>query len=484
MKIAFVFAPFDHKKFEEDIDIVSREFTQPPPLGLAYAAAIAEQHGHQAIIIDANVRPRPTKEEVAEKIIDFGAQMVGFMLTAYMFHQTLEWIKFIKQHTGLPVLAGNVLLDLYPREVMAYAEIDYGIIGPAAKNLPLLLYNLEKRRSLDNIEGLAFKQNGKVCVNFPSSLEEDFGNLPFPARHLLPNEKYYTIVSKRKNFTIMITSKGCPSRCGFCYVKNIPYSCRSAEATIDEIEQCYRKYNIREIEFFDPLFTLNKQRVIDISRQIRKRNLDVIWACRSRVDTVDGELLDEMKSGGCRRIYYGIESGCQRILNVTQKGITLDRIKSMIDLTKSKGILVLGFFLIGSPGDTIETVSNTIDFSLSLNLDYAQFHKTMAKPGTILYEQVKETTGRDYWREYISGKAQEERLPSPWTSLTEEDIEKLTIKAYRKFYFNPSRLRKIILGIRSFNELSRYIRSGLGLCAVKSDLRQQDDGAQLIKSEG
>lgn len=470
MKIAFVFAPFDHKKFEEDIDIVSREFTQPPPLGLAYVAAIAEQHGHQAIIIDANAKLRLTKKEVTDKIIDFGAQIVGFMLTAYMFQQTLEWIRFIKQETGLPILVGNELLDLYPQEVMSHKEIDYGIIGPATKNLPLLLYNFEKGRSLDNIDGLAFKHNGKICINFPSSLEEDFGILPFPARHLLSNEKYHTIVSKRKNFTIMITSRGCPSRCGFCYVKNIAYSFRSAEATVDEIEQCYKKHNISEIEFFDPLFTLDKQRVIDISRQIRKRNLDVIWACRSRVDTVDEELLDEMKAGGCHRIYYGIESGCQRILDFVHKGTTLERIKRIVDLTRSKDILVLGFFLIGAPGDTIETASNTIDFALSLDLDYAQFHKTVAKPGTVLYDQVKRITGNDYWREYILGLSPEKRLPSPWTSLTEEEIEALVIKAYRKFYFRPSRLSRIILGIRSFDEFARYMRSGIGLWNVQSDL--------------
>lgn len=297
MKIAFIFAPFSHKKFEEDIDVVSREFTQPPPLGLAYAAAIAEQHGHEAIIIDANVKPRHSKKEVVDKILGSGAQMVGFMLTAYMFQQTLEWIKFIKQNTGLPVLVGNMLLDLYPLEVMSHKEIDYGIIGPAAKNLPRLLYNLERGRNLDDIDGLVFRQDGKVYINPPLTLEEDFKALPFPARHLLPNEKYYTILSKRKNFTIMITSKGCPSRCGFCYVKNIPYSSRPVEKIIDEIEECYKSHNIREVEFFDPLFTLDRQRVIDISRQIRKRKLDVIWACRSRVDTVDDELLDEMKAG-------------------------------------------------------------------------------------------------------------------------------------------------------------------------------------------
>ncbi len=395
------------------------------------------------------------------------------MLTAYMFQQTLEWIRFIKQHTGLLILVGNVLLDLFPQEVMSYKEIDCGIIGPATKSLPLLLLNLEKNRSVDSLEGVAYRQNGKACINFPSTLEEDFKSLPFPARHLLPNERYNTIVSKRKNFTIMITSKGCPSKCGFCYVKNIPYSCRSETAVVEEIEQCNKRYNIREIEFFDPLFTFNKQRVINICRGIIRRNLDVVWACRSRVDTVDEELLNEMKAAGCRRIYYGIESGCQKILNVVQKDITLERIRRIVDLTKSKGILVLGFFLIGAPGDNIETVSNTVDFALSLNLDYAQFHKTVAKPGTSLYEQVKKITGRDYWREYILGCCLEERLPSPWTCLTEKEIEKLTIAAYRRFYFRLSRLDSIILGIRSYEELARYIRSGLGLMSVQSDIKQE-----------
>lgn len=471
MKIAFVFAPFDHKKFEEDIDIVSREFCQPPPLGLAYAAAIAEQHGHQAIIIDANAEPRFTKEEVVKQIEDFGAEMVGFLLTAYMFQQTLEWIRFIKQHTNLPALVGNVLLDLYLYEVMSYKEIDYGIIGPATKSLPALLYNLEKGRSLDNIKGLTFKQNGKVCVNSPLTLQDDFEILPFPARHLLDNSRYHTIISKRKNFTVMMTSKGCPSQCGFCYVKNIPYSFRSPEATVDEIEQCYRRFSIREIEFFDPSFTVNKRRIIEICKEIQKKHIDVIWACRSRVDTVDEELLEEMKRGGCHRIYYGIECGSQALLNKVNKDITLDQIRRIVDLTKQKGMLVLGFFLIGVPGETIESASKTIDFALSLNLDYAQFHKTMAKPGTRLYEQVKKSTGRDYWREYVLCQAQEERLPSPWTVLSEDEIEKLVIKAYRRFYFKPSRLAKIILGIKSFHELSRYIRSAFGIWSVESDLR-------------
>ncbi len=472
MKIAFVFAPFDHKCFEEDIDVVSREFSQPPPLGLTYAAAIAEKYGHPCIIIDANANPRLTKEEVLSRIEDFKPHILGFMLTAYMFQQTLGWIRFLKQSTNLPVLVGNVLLELYPNEVLSHLEIDYGIIGPATKSLPKLLYNLEKNRDIENIEGIAFRKNGRVCINFPSTLREDFSILPFPALHLLENHKYHTIVSKRKNFTLTITSKGCPYNCNFCFVKNIPYSCRSVEATVDEIEYFYKQFGIREIEFFDPVFNLNKSRVIKICREIVRRRLGVKWACRARVDNMDKELLEEMKKGGCHRIYYGIETASEGILENTGKGIALEQTEKAICLTKQKGILTLGFFLIGAPGDTQETVLETINFALRLPLDYAQFHKVVAKPATILYEHVKKTTGRDYWRQYILGKVGEERLPSPWTSLTEDKIESLTVKAYRKFYFRPSRLTKMILGIKSFNELARYIRSGLGMWSIKSDLSQ------------
>jgi radical SAM superfamily enzyme YgiQ (UPF0313 family) len=268
----------------------------------------------------------------------------------------------------------------------------------------------------------------------------------------------------------MITSKGCPSKCGFCHVGNIPYTCRKAEDVVSEIEECFRKYKIREIEFFDPVFTLDRDRVMNICRQLRKRNIKVSWACRARVDQIDNELLKAMKLSGCKRIYYGIECGNQSILNTVNKGITLEQIRKIINLTKKNGILTLGFFIIGGPRETAKTVDDTIKFSLSLNLDYAQFHKAVAKPTTILYDELREKTKEDYWKEFILGNVSERHLLTPWTDLTGEQIEQFTIKAYHKFYFRPRQLIRIILGIRSFHEFRRYLRSFIGLFSVKSDL--------------
>lgn len=458
-----------HRRFEEDIDIVGREFGVLPPLGLAYAAAIMEKAGHDVTIIDANAL-KLSKENVLRRLIEFKPDMLGFMLTVWTFQLTLNWIRYLKSELKMPVLVGNIQLELYPQETLTHKEIDYGIIGSAQKPLPELLFALENNRSFEYIKGLVFRKNGETVINFPDTLYEDFNTLPFPARHLLPNNRYREVMSKRKNFTIMLTSKGCPAQCSFCHIKGTPYSARSPIMVVDEIEECYKKYKIREIDIFDPSFSIDKKRIIAICREVRKRNIEINFSCRARIDQVDEELLDEMAMAGFKRILYGIESGDQEILDRINKGITIEQIREAIRLTKKKKILALGFFLIGSPGETMLSVKKTIRFAKELKLDYAQFHKVMAKPCTDLYNQVVKETKRDYWREFVLGDAGEERLASPWTKLSQKEIEDFTIMAYRAFYFRPKYLLGTFVNIRSMNEFARYARSALGLLKVKSDV--------------
>lgn len=145
------------------------------------------------------------------------------MLTTYMFRLTLDWIKFLKQNTGLPIIVGNINMALYPQETMSHKEIDYGVIGSALNPLPKLMKAIENNTNLKKIKGIAYKTKNKVIIQLPISLKEDLNKLPYPARHLLPNHLYYQFISKRKNFTIMITTMGCPGKCNFCYLKKIPY---------------------------------------------------------------------------------------------------------------------------------------------------------------------------------------------------------------------------------------------------------------------
>lgn len=468
MKIAFIYPPAIHRQFEEDIDIVSKEFGVFPPLGLMYAAAINERAGNQSLIIDANAEGL-SKEQVLARVKESKPDMLGFLLTAYGFFKALNWIRFLKRETRLPILTGNVLCQMYPEVLMAYPEIDYIIIGPATNSLPQLLERLKNGRSMKGVLGAGWRENGRVVISRPLTMREDFNSLPFPARHLLKNEKYHAVMSKRKNYTIMITSKGCNSNCTFCHIPRIPISLRSEELVVAEMEQCYNKYGIREMDIFDPSFTMIKRRVMKICEGIIKKKIDIHWACRVRVDQVDEELLYNMQKAGCRRILYGMESGSNENLKKMQKGITVDQAKKAVDMTRKTGIMALGFFMLGVPGETVESLRRTIKYSREIGVDYAQYHRTVAKPNTELSRQVNKSLGYDYWREYISGRIPEKRLPTPWTTVPDRIIQKATKCAYLKFYFRPEYLIRLIAGIKSWAEFKRYVRSVFGLLLSRRD---------------
>jgi radical SAM superfamily enzyme YgiQ (UPF0313 family) len=469
MRVAFVFAPFTHMRFEEDVDIVSREFGTFAPLGLGYAAAIAERAGHETLLIDANAE-KLSVAQVLSRLKPFKPDLLGFMLTTYMFHETMRYVTAIKKETGLPVVVGNVNMELYPRETMARPEIDYGIIGSAQRTLPALLDALAAGKPPPEMPGLCVKRGGEVVVREPESLREDFSTLPFPKRDGLPHAVYHSVMSKRKNLANMVTAKGCPNPCTFCHIHKVPYTARKPEGVVGEIQEMHDRFGVREIEIFDPSFTTSRKRVIAICEEIVSRGLDIHFACRLRIDQVDPEMLDWMARAGFKRLLYGIESGSPERLAAIRKNITLDQIRQSVKWTRERGMMSVGFFLIGSPGETRESVEQTIRFAIDLDLDYAQFHRTMAKPKTELGDLMAAHAGYDYWREWVLGHQPEMRLPAPWTDLGQDEIERLAYQAYRRFYLRPRYLFKTIAGVKSVEELARYVRSGIGLVLGKSDL--------------
>jgi len=469
MKIAIIFPPYNHKKFSENLEVVDEEFGVYPPLGPAYAAAILEKVGHKVMLIDAKAL-KLSKEETLKKVVKFKPDLMAFMLTTYMFHQTLDWIKYLKKRVDVPVICGGLNLAYYPKETLTHKEIDFGIIGSARESLPKLVEAIENKKDFSDIKGICYRKNKKIIVNMPDSFHDEIDKLPFPARHLLPNEKYYQFISKKKNFTIILTAKACPFKCPFCPIGRMPYSERKVENVIKEIEECYKKYNVREIDFFTPTFTVNKKFVFEFCdelRKLRKKGIKIDWSCRSRIDTINEEMLKEMASVGCKRIYYGIESGNPKILKNIHKDIHLEQIKKTIELTQKYGIKALGFFMVGNPGETKESVENTIRFAKSLNLDYVQVMRTIAKPYTNLDDELKKKTGKDYWRDFILGKEKEKTLPNIWCDLSEKEINYYVKKMYIKLYLNPRYIIKTILKIESINELERYVRAGIKMVLLK-----------------
>jgi len=466
MRIALIYPPFGNIENQPNIKAVADNYGLFPPLSLAYVAGILQHAGHKVKLIDANAL-HLSKGEVLKKVRDFNPDLLAFTVTTYLFYSVLKWAKYLKENTGLKVLMGGAHMGLYPKETLSHDEIDYGIIGEADETLPELMDALEKNKPLKNIKGICYKEGNKVIVTSKRDLVKNLDKIPFPLRDQLPNEKYCSFVSKKRNFATMITARGCPFKCIYCEQGNNSYRMRSAENVVDEIEECYNNYKIREIDFFDPEFTINKKHVVGICKEIRRRGINIAWSCRSRVDTVDGEMLKEMSKAGCYRIYYGIESGVPSILKTLKKGTNLEIIRKSIALTKKNNIMTFGYFMIGSPGETKETIERTVKFAKELNLDYAQFSKVSTLPGTELYELLKPQLGYDYWQRFILNENNRIILPRYGCSLSEQEIEEEVRKAYMQFYFRPSQLMKKILRTKSPDEVKRDFKAALSMVFSK-----------------
>ncbi|MBN1669878.1 MAG: B12-binding domain-containing radical SAM protein [Kiritimatiellae bacterium] len=460
MKVSFVFNPFSYKLHEENLRIVQRYFGLFPPLSQAWVAAIAEKHGHDAEIIDARTL-RLTPEQVVAHLKERKPDVVGAMMTTYMFRETLGWLEYIKENLPkVKIVVGGYNLRVYPKESVTPAAIDFGCFNSAYHMFPALLDALENNGNLDDVPGLIYKKGGEI-IQTDYGEDPDFNLYPNPARHLLPNELYAEFPTERKNFTVMVTSKGCPRGCLFCEAGRTRYNPRRVETVINEMQECYDKYGVREIDIFDYEFLIDRKRAEGILDEMIKRKLDLIWACRARIDSVDEALLKKMKESGCSRVYFGIESGLQEMLDRVHKGITLEQVRETIRLVRKHGIRALGFFMTGLPGETRETLRQTVKFAMSLDLDYVQFSKTTAKPLTSLWKKLVDDTGYDYWKEYILGNAEEAALPRPWTELTNDEIDELTRRAYVRYHSRPFFLLRHVLKLRSFDEFKRKFMAWL-----------------------
>jgi len=385
---------------------------------------------------------------------------IGFRLDTYWFHRVVEWATYFKAYMDVRILVGGINVTLYPEETFSYPCFDYGIMGEALVSLPRLISALEKSSIESDISGVIYRKNNKIIINPPNSGSLDFDDYPHPARHMLPNHLYYSFTSQRKNFTIIVTSTGCPFKCSFCAISRLPYRERSSLSVVDEIEECHKRHKVREIDFFDATFFINKKRVIEICEGVLKKGIKIEWSCRSRVDIVDEDILKIARKAGCKKIYYGIESASEDVLDHINKGINRMKVEQAIELSRKHGIKTLGFFMVGNPADTKESILSSIDFAKKLKLDFIQVCRTIPKPNTELNDSMIQVCGSDYWREYILAKRGEGRFPAPWTNLSDTDIEWYIKKFYKCFYFRPAYIFRRILETRSINELIRYIKVG------------------------
>jgi anaerobic magnesium-protoporphyrin IX monomethyl ester cyclase len=369
-----------------------------PPLGLGYIAAYLKQHDVSVSLIDCTFLSR---EEVLEKINQSPPRIIGIYAMFSMKNQAIQLAKLLRNNCEL-LVAGGPLPTSNPESFME--DFDVVAIGEGEKTMLDLVHAVESGADLSNVRGIGFhtKNNGALKLTPPREFIQNLDSVPFPARDLFDNQAYKTYFENNFGYatTSVMTSRGCPFQCDFCSrpVFGNQFRTRSAANIVDEIEQV-QTFGYDRVWFADDCFTLNRKRFIDICDEIIKRRIKIGWECLSRVDTIDGEVAEKMKQAGCVRVFFGIESGNDRVLALMKKQITTKQAKKAVYTTKKAGIQVGAFFIIGYPDENDETVLDTVRFASSLPLDYLSFTLPYPIPGTPLYDRVKDKMTVQDWEE-------------------------------------------------------------------------------------
>lgn len=469
-------------------DLFEKESGLYPPLGLLYLAArLLEEGRHEVKVLDGPALeapllkgprpnrswgPLPSHEAIEQEIREFRPQVVGVQALTFTLVDALAVAERARQvNPEIHVCLGGPHVFLYPRETLGFPFVDSLILGEGEFAFPELLNALEEGKALEQVRGIAFRRGSEEVLTEPRPLIEDLDSLPFPARHLIPYRRYYSVLGKEGLMTTLITSRGCPFSCIYCGRWNLGkrFRARSAQNVVDEMAAC-AAMGIGELQVFDDIFTLDKRRALAVCQEILRRELKVSWAIRSRVDTVDRELLQGLARAGCRRISYGVEAGSDEILRNLKKGITTQKAEEAVRMAQEMGITVLADFMLGSPGERREHVLRTIDFALKLRPDFAQFTVTTPYPATELYLEGLRggVIARDYWQEFAQNPRSDFVTPFWKEHLSREELLELFRLAYRRFYLRPAYVWRRFQRLGSWKEFMNAARAGMRVFQVSN----------------
>ncbi|MDP3065442.1 MAG: radical SAM protein [Methanobacteriaceae archaeon] len=414
-----------------------------PPLNLMYLASSLEKESYSVKIVDDDLLQKGYKHvsEMAEKL---NPHVVAVTATTSTIKSGLKYLELVKNilPNSLTVIGGPHVTFM-PLETLKDSEaIDVVVMGEGEETMVELADQSSRKISdLEDVRGIVFRDpnTGSLKSTPDRPLIKDLDSLPFPARHLVPFKSYG--VSKEQTGGI-ITSRGCVYSCSYCsssLIMGNKFRWRSPDNVVDEIEELIDNYQIREIGFMDDTFMLIKRRANDIANEIKARGMDLSFVASSRVDRVDPELLQNLKNSGMQTIYYGVESGSQRILDLMKKGITLKNVETAVKSAKNAGLEVLTSFILGYPGETEDDMNKTIDFSTRLDSDYCQYSILTPFPGTPVYNELREKNliDNDDWDEYTVLKPV---LKYDEMGLNKKMVERKLVTAYLKYYARPKYL--------------------------------------------
>ncbi|MCP5003735.1 MAG: radical SAM protein [Planctomycetes bacterium] len=423
-----------------------------PYVSLAVLAAVLLAHGHSCKIVDLSISSRP-EEEFVETLENYVPDFVGITFTSCICDEAGFLARKVKEYDSTIVtISGGVHTSIFPLEAIEKLNFDFAVFGEGEYTLLELVSGHEPSK----IDGLAYRnREGKVVVNKPRALIADLDEVPYPALFLYDSTKYHAprVIYKNSPVAAIETSRGCSARCVYCYCANNSFNhtvrTKSAKRVVDEMEMVLN-LGYKEIHIWDDSFSGNMEHAKAVCDEIIRRKLRVCWNVYNgiRVNRVDEELLIKLKESGCYSVSFGIESGDKTVLNATKKGVNIEQMKRASLLCKKVGIKSMGFYMIGLPGETPETVGKTIELAKELDFDYHKVAIATPLPGTEYFDKLdKKGLIRSYeWSDYVfHSKKRVAEYPG-----LNDDIYHYYNLFWRKLYLNPRFInRRIWSGLKT-----------------------------------
>lgn len=438
-----------------------------PPLGLAYLAAVSEAAGHGVHVHDGDVEDRSLEAVVRDVTPD----VVGITANTTQIMSAWREAERIKSLVDVPIVLGGPHPTTMPEESAARPAIDVVVRGEGEMAWLELLSATAPAAPLrpEGIEGVTYRDAGGDVVSTPDRPPmppAELNDLPLPAWHLFRLERYTNLQPTMDQVDgrslPILTSRGCPYRCSYCsQIGPRRWRARSVDSIVAEWRWLVEEQGAAEIGILDDSFNIDRHRVLALCERLVAEDLHhVPWIMINgiRANLADEETLGAMVRAGCKRTAFGVESGNQAILDtVVDKHLTLEQVRSAFQAARAVGMETIGFFIVGLPGETEETMDDTIRFAIELDPVVANFSIATPFPGTIMYETVK-AGGQilaDDWDDFVffEGKA---RFEMP--GLPAELVERKWKEAYRRFYLRPRRIARTLMRKETWLRLPRTLR--------------------------
>ena len=466
MKILLINPPNENRIYSEVPSKVGEEVCSLPPLGLLYLESYLASHSKHGIAIIDTHAEKMGYEKLEARIREEKPDILG--ITGHT-HNLIDMLKVSslckKLYPATPVWWGGAHASAFPRESMSFREVDGVVIGEGEIAFSKVLQAYEESASLGEIPGILYRNKGEVAGSAPPCAIEDLDSIPFPRREVLDFRKYYYVIGQEVTATSFVSSRGCPYKCTFCSTPGKTFRSRSPMNVVDEVAKC-SELGIKEIYFVDDTFNIDRERALEICREIVKRKIRISWNVRARINLLTEELVDHLISAGCTRIQLGVETGSDEGLKVLGKGITTEDIRKAFRMLKKKNITTVAYFMIGCPHEKSRSdVLKTIDFACELDPDYCLFGVLTPYPGTKLYDDgiTKNIISRESWESFVKSPSKS-FVPQVWTEyLSQEELYGLVDVAYRRFYFRPGQIMRKLREVKSLPDLLRKVKAGIGI---------------------